>query len=160
MTRSLILLCALISAASAQIVIPQPKADVIFIHGNIYTGAVDASASLGAGTGRGSCHSRHRILAVGTRNEIAKLKGPETKIIDLGGHFVMPGFNDAHLHLAIAGLERMNVNMVGAKDIDEFRERLRAKCEAAAPGEWVVGAAGTKLCGPSRFCRAGGIWMR
>jgi len=67
------------------------------------------------------------------------LKGPETKIIDLGGHFVMPGFNDAHMHLASAGLEKLNVNLVGAKTLDEFRDRLHAKCEAAEPGEWVVG---------------------
>ncbi|MFZ1917683.1 MAG: amidohydrolase [Terriglobales bacterium] len=152
MTRALILgtlivLCALSSAASAQnssaaqaAALP-PKADVIFIHGNIYTGAVDASSSLGSGKRAEALAIRgDRILAVGTRNEIAKVKGPETRIIDLGGHFVMPGFNDAHLHLTMAGLEKMNVNMVGAKDIDEFRERLRAKCDAAAPGEWVVGA--------------------
>jgi predicted amidohydrolase YtcJ len=68
-----------------------------------------------------------------------KLKGPETKVIDLDGHFLMPGFNDAHMHLASAGLEKMNVNLVGAKTLDEFRERLRAKCEAAEPGAWVVG---------------------
>jgi len=148
MTRMLILLCALSSGASAQnassaaqTAVPQPKADVIFTHGNVYTGAVDASSSLGSSKRAEALAIRgDRILAVGTRNEIAKFKGPETKIIDLGGHFVMPGFNDAHLHLAIAGLEKMNVNMVGAKDIDEFRERLRARCKAAAPGEWVVGA--------------------
>ncbi len=58
-----------------------------------------------------------RILAVGTRDEIMKLKGPETKIIDLEGHFVMPGFNDAHMHLASAGLEKMNVDLVGAKTL-------------------------------------------
>ncbi len=144
---TLILLCALSSAPSAQNALAaqtaalQPKADVIFTHGNVYTGAVDAPSSLGAGKRAEALAVRgDRILAVGTRNEIAKLKGPETKIIDLGGHFVMPGFNDAHLHLAIAGLEKMNVNMVGAKDIDEFRERLRARCDTAAPGEWVVGA--------------------
>ena len=71
-----------------------------------------------------------RILAVGTRDEIMKLKGPETKIVDLDGHFVMPGFNDAHMHLASAGLEKMNVNMVGVKTLDEFRERLRAKVDS------------------------------
>src|SRR5208283_1985022 len=80
-----------------------------------------------------------RILAVGTRDEIMKLKGPETKIVDLEGHFVMPGFSDDHVLLASAGLEKMNVNMIGVKTLDEFRERLRAKCEAAEPGEWVVG---------------------
>ena len=119
---------------------PKPKADVIFTHANIYTGVVDATASLGAGKrAEALAVVGDRILAVGTRDEIMKLKGPETKIVDLEGHFVMPGFNDAHMHLASAGLEKMNVNMIGVKTLDEFRERLRAKCEAAEPGEWVVG---------------------
>jgi len=119
---------------------PKPKADVIFTHANIYTGAVDATASLGAGKrAEALAVVGDRILAVGTRDEIMKLKGPETKIVDLEGHFVMPGFNDAHMHLASAGLEKMNVNMIGVKTLDEFRERLRVKCEAAEPGEWVVG---------------------
>ena len=74
-----------------------------------------------------------RVLAVGARDEIMKLKGPETKIVDLDGHFVMPGFNDAHMHLASAGLEKINVNLVGVKTVDEFRERLRTKVDAAGP---------------------------
>ncbi|MGA7645992.1 MAG: amidohydrolase family protein [Terriglobales bacterium] len=119
---------------------PKPKAELIFTHGNIYTGMVDATASLGSGKrAEALAVVGDRILGVGTRDEIMKLKGPETRIIDLGGHFVMPGFNDAHMHLASAGLEKMNVNLVGAKSLDEFRERLRAKCQAAEPGEWVVG---------------------
>ncbi|MGB9235752.1 MAG: amidohydrolase [Terriglobales bacterium] len=138
--RLTILLCAIVSAASAQDAAPRPKADAIFTHGDIYTGALDASSSLGAGQRAEALAIRgDRILAVGTREEIAKLKGPETRIIDLGGHFVMPGFNDAHMHLASAGLEKLTVNMVGTKTLDEFRERLRAKVQAAEPGEWVVG---------------------
>ncbi len=124
------------SVPSAQ----KPKADLIFTHGNIYTGVVAAPSSLGMEKrAEALAVVGDRILAVGARDEIMKWKGPETKIVDLGGRFVMPGFNDAHMHLAEAGLEKMNVNLVGAKTIDEFRERLRAKCEAAAPGEWVVG---------------------
>jgi hypothetical protein len=123
------------SSPSAQ----KPKADLIFTHGNIYTGVVDA-ATLGAGKrAEALAVLGDRILAVGARDEITKLKGPETKIIDLDGHFVMPGFNDAHMHLASAGLEKMNVNLVGAKTLDEFRERLHAKVEAAGPAEWIVG---------------------
>ena len=118
----------------------KPKADLIFTHGNIFTGVVDAAASLGSGKrAEALAVLGDRILAVGARDEILKLKGPETKIVDLDGHFVMPGFNDAHMHLASAGLEKMNVNMVGAKTLDEFRDRLRAKVEAAGPAEWVVG---------------------
>jgi predicted amidohydrolase YtcJ len=139
-----VLLLALASGVLAQSGSPQgaqkPKADLIFTHGNIFTGVVDAAASLGAGKrAEALAVLGDRILAVGARDEIMKLKGPETKIIDLDGHFVMPGFNDAHMHLASAGLEKMNVNMVGAKTLDEFRDRLRAKVEAAGPAEWVVG---------------------
>ncbi|HLX84127.1 MAG TPA: amidohydrolase [Terriglobales bacterium] len=139
-----ILLCAAVCAASAQVAPPaassKPKADVIFTHANIYTGVVDVTASLGAGTrGQALAILGDKILAVGSRDEILKLKGPDSKIVDLDGHFVMPGFNDAHLHLASAGFEKMNVNLVGAKTLDEFRDRLRARCETAEPGDWVVG---------------------
>jgi len=135
-----ILLLAVASGVSAQNAAQKPKADLIFTHGNIYTGVTDAASSFGAGKrAEALAVLNDRILAVGTRDEIMKLKGPETKIVDLDGHFVMPGFNDAHMHLASAGLEKMNVNMVGVKTLDEFRERLRAKVEAAEPGEWVVG---------------------
>ena len=120
--------------------IPKPKADLIFTRGNIYTGVVDPAASLGTGQRSEALAVRgDRILAVGKRDDVMKLKGPETKIVDLGGHFVMPGFNDAHMHLASAGLEKMNVNLVGVKTLDEFRERLQAKCDAAEPGDWVIG---------------------
>ncbi|HKB98670.1 MAG TPA: amidohydrolase [Terriglobales bacterium] len=129
-----------VSTQSAQPSAQKPKADLIFTHGNIYTGAVDVTASLGAGKrAEALAVLGDRILAVGSRDEIMKLKGPDTKIVDLNGRFVMPGFNDAHMHLASAGLEKMNVNLVGAKTLDEFRDRLRAKVEAAGPAEWVVG---------------------
>jgi predicted amidohydrolase YtcJ len=135
-----ILLLVMASGISAQTVPAKPKADLIFTHGNVYTGVVDTAASLGAGKRAEALAVRgDQILAVGTRDEIMKLKGPDTKIVDLNGHFVMPGFNDAHLHLASAGLEKMNVDLVGAKTLDEFRDRLRAKCDAAEPGDWVVG---------------------
>ena len=117
-----------------------PKADLIFTRGNIYTGVFEPAPSLIAGRRAEALAVRgDRILAVGKRDEVMKLKGPETKIVDLDGRFVMPGFNDAHMHLASAGLEKMNVNLVGARTLDELRERLRARCEAAGPGEWVVG---------------------
>ena len=142
-----ILLWAVASGGLAQTSVPvqsapKPKADLIFTHGNIYTGVVniDKTSELAPAKRAEALAVRgDRILAVGARDEIMKLKGPETKVVDLDGHFVMPGFNDAHMHLASAGLEKMNVNLVGVKTLDEFRDRLRAKCETAEPGEWVVG---------------------
>ena len=133
-------LMAAMSNVMAQNVAPQSKADVIFTHANVYTGMIAPASSIGANQrAEAIAVSGDRILAVGTRDEIAKMKGPQTKIVDLGGHFVMPGFNDAHMHLASAGLEKLNVDMVGAKTLDEFRDRLRAKVEVVPPGDWVVG---------------------
>jgi predicted amidohydrolase YtcJ len=132
--------CASAQSGTTAQSVPKPKADVIFTHGNIYTGVANTASPLVASVRAVALAIRgDRILAVGTRDEVMKFKGPETKIVDLEGHFVMPGFNDAHMHLASAGLEKMNVNMVGAKTLDEFRDRLRDKVEAAGPGEWVVG---------------------
>ena len=116
-----------------------PKADVIFVHANIYTGAAESTA-MGAGKRAEALAVRgDRVLAVGERDVVMKTKGPDTKVVDLGGHFVMPGFNDAHMHLASAGFEKMNVNLVGVKTLDEFRDRIRAKVEKAGPGDWIVG---------------------
>jgi predicted amidohydrolase YtcJ len=136
------LILALIMTASvwAQNEPEKPKADVIFTHGNVYTGIVDPTSMVAGKRAEAIAVRGDRILAVGTRDEVLKTKGPDTKIIDLGGHFVMPGFNDAHMHLAHAGQEKLSVNLVGAKTLDEFRERIRAKVETARPGEWIVGA--------------------
>jgi len=149
MKRILIFLCAIASLSTsshlrAQNAAPS-KADMIFTHGNIYTGAAAPPVAPGSTTLAITTRAEaiavrgDRIVAVGTRDEIAKLKGPETRVVDLGGHFVMPGFNDAHMHLASAGLEKLNVDMVGVKTLDEFRERLRASVDATPPGEWVIG---------------------
>jgi predicted amidohydrolase YtcJ len=116
-----------------------PKADVIFVHGNVYTG-VPANTPFSSILREEAIALRgDRILAVGTNLEIEKLKGPQTQVVDLGGHFVMPGFNDAHMHLASAGLQKLNVDLTGVKSLDEFRERVLAKVETAKPGEWIRG---------------------
>src|SRR3954464_2257874 len=118
----------------------KPKADLIFTHGNVYTGSVDPSSMVAGQRAEAIAIREDRILAVGTRDEVLKTKGPDTKIVDLGGHFVMPGFNDAHLHLAHAGQEKLSVNLVGVKTLDEFRERVRSGVAKAGPGEWVIGS--------------------
>src|SRR5258708_15887050 len=139
MRAALIIALSLTASMRAQNAPDKPKADLIFTHGNIYTGTVDAT-SLVAGQRAESIAIRgDRILAVGTRDEVLKTKGPETKIVDLGGRFVMPGFNDAHLPLAHAGQEKMSLNLVGVKTLDEFRNRVLGAVEKAEPGAWIVG---------------------
>ncbi|HWX94244.1 MAG TPA: amidohydrolase family protein [Terriglobales bacterium] len=137
--RLAVCLCGVMSAMQAEDQPAKPKADVIFVHGNVYTGVAMASGFKAIQRAEAVAVRGDRIEAVGNTAEILKLNGPETKVIELGGKFLMPGFNDAHAHLAHGGFERLNVNLTGVKSLDEFRARIRAKAESAAPGEWIEG---------------------
>ena len=117
----------------------KPKADIIFTHANAYTGVAVVSSFKTTKRAEAIAVRDGRFEEVGDLTEVMKLRGPQTQVIDLGGKFVMPGFNDAHLHLAAAGFLELNVDMKGVKTLDEFRERLRAKVETAAPGDWILG---------------------
>ena len=129
----------MVCTARAQEPPAHPKADIIFTHGNVYTGVAVASSFKAIKRAEAIAIRGDRIQAVGENADILKLRGPETEVIDLGGRFVMPGFNDAHAHLVNGGFEQLNVNLVGVKSLDEFRQRIRAKVETAAPGEWILG---------------------
>ncbi len=134
-----VLFLVAVTVAQSQEQKPVP-ADTIYLHANIYTGValkssfpmverVPAMAVLG-----------DRILAAGKEQEVLKHNGRLTRIVDLGGKFVMPGFNDAHLHLASGGFQMLSVDLTGAKSLEEFRDRIRARVEKAEPGEWIVGS--------------------
>ena len=79
------------------------------------------------------------IMVAGTDDEAKKWQGPTTKMVDLGGAFVMPGFNDAHAHLGDAGRIKLSVDVTGTKSLAEMQERVKAAAQAAAPGAWLTG---------------------
>jgi predicted amidohydrolase YtcJ len=137
--RSAFALLGAVSVMYAQEQPAKPKADVILVHGNVYTGVAMTSGFSAIRRAEAIAVRGDRIEAVGENADILKLKGPETQVIDVGGKFVMPGFNDAHAHLAAGGAERLNVNLTGAKSLEEFRARIRAKVETAKPGDWILG---------------------
>src|ERR1700761_3491772 len=89
----------------------QTPADVIFINGKIYTGSPAVGTKPAHPPAQAIAVSGGKISAIGSNEDIQKLKGPKTQIVDLGGHFVMPGFNDAHVHLGAAGFEKLNVEL-------------------------------------------------
>lgn len=117
-----------------------PKADSIFLHGNIYTGITGTSSFHVVQRAEALAIQGDRILAVGKNDDIAKYKGPQTVVVDLQGHFVLPGFNDAHMHLTDAGFKRLTVDLTGVKSMEEFRERVAKRVETAEPQEWIVGS--------------------
>ena len=116
-----------------------PKADVIFVHANVYTGVPANTAFSSILREEAMAVRGDRILATGKNADMEKYKGPQTQVIDLGGHFVMAGFNDAHLHLADGGAQRLGVDLEGVKSLDELRQRLAEKVAAAKAGEWILG---------------------
>jgi len=146
---AVLMVLTMASLSSAQQ--PQTPADVIFINGNIYTGVGDFTVTTKNGTlppftskvpqrsEQALASSQGKIIAVGTNEDIQKLKGPKTQVFDLGGHFVMPGFNDAHVHLGSGGFEKLNVNLVSSKSLDDMKQRIAARVKTAAPGEWIIG---------------------
>ena len=60
------------------------------------------------------------------------------EVIDLGGKFLMPGFNDAHLHFLSGGFYLMGIDLRPAKSIKELRQILLAYVKNF-PGKWVTG---------------------
>ncbi len=109
-----------------------PAPDIIFVNGDIYTQSTPTRAQAIA-------IRDGRIVAVGSNDEIRKLKSPHTQVVDLGGHFVMPGFNDAHVHLEEAGLEAQSVDLRGTRSLQEMQQRIAASAKTGAPTDWLVG---------------------
>jgi predicted amidohydrolase YtcJ len=80
------------------------------------------------------------ILAVGDDDEVSALAEKGVKVVDLEKHFVMPGFNDAHVHLGGAGEDWLAVRLFGAASVGELQRRLAAAVKERKPGEWITGS--------------------
>ena len=80
------------------------------------------------------------ILAIGEEDEVSALVEKGTNVVDLEGRFVMPGFNDAHVHLGSAGQDALAVRLHGASTITEVQKRLSEAVAQTKPGEWIAGS--------------------
>jgi predicted amidohydrolase YtcJ len=114
----------------------QPRvatADLVFKNGNIYT-ANDSSPKAQA-----LAVKADRILFVGSNAEVQRYVGANTRIVDLHGNTVLPGFADAHQHLSGVGFREMTLNLEGTNSLDELLTKLKTRVDQAKPGEWVTG---------------------
>jgi predicted amidohydrolase YtcJ len=120
---------------------PQPEgptdasstADMIFVGGRVFLAdsANTVAQALAVRDGR--------VLAVGTDAEVRRLAGQETRVIDLAGRLVTPGFNDAHIHFGAGGRGLLEVDLLGTSSLAEIERRVAAAAAQAQPGEWVLG---------------------
>ena len=123
---------SLLAAPAAAAAQPEP-ADLVLRNARVYT-ANDKQPKAEAVAVKGD-----KIVFVGGNRDAARLVGPATKVVDLAGAAVFPGFTDAHMHLPALGEREMNLNLEGTNTLEEFLARVKARVDQAKPGQWVTG---------------------
>jgi predicted amidohydrolase YtcJ len=113
--------------------ITKHPADVV-VYGKIWTGnekqPLAEAMAINADT----------IVAIGTRSDVARYAGDETRIIEASpGQLITPGFIDTHTHFVDGGFRLQSVLLRDAKTPSEFIQRIKDYGETLPPGEWIVG---------------------
>jgi predicted amidohydrolase YtcJ len=82
-----------------------------------------------------------RVVASGT---VAALRArfPEADVVDFGDAVIVPGFNDAHAHLAVAAEDMLHLDLSAdaVQSLAQIAEKLRARCAVTPPGDWIRGS--------------------
>ena len=82
---------------------------------------------------------RDRIIKVGSNDEVKQFAGNITRIVDLQGKTVIPGFIDTHIHVADFGRFLMWLDLRGTESISDLQQYLRDRTEKTSVGKWIVG---------------------
>ena len=95
------------------------------------------------------------IMAVGTDQAMKPHEGPTTKIVDLGGRFLMPGFFDSHVHALEAGINEKLCFFPDGLTLDDY-EVIARECALSQAGKaWVLGAGVFRsIFGKATNCRS------
>jgi len=137
MTRTLHLCSLLVIAFGVQACDSNDPAtaDHVFINGGIYT--VDAQRSWA----EAAAVVDGEIVYVGGNDGARELIGSDTRVIDLEGKLLLPGFHDAHVHLMYGGFVETRCNLTGVASIDQVRELLEDCALDPGSGEegWILG---------------------
>jgi hypothetical protein len=133
--RITLIIVALASSAftiNAQEMMSPDPADLILRNGLVYT--VDSTNTMTEAVAiRGG-----KFVFVGSNNDVKRYKGKQTRVIDLKGAFVLPGFNDNHVHFASAA-QFLEFNIMRVATQQEFVARVREVAARLPKGEWILG---------------------
>ncbi len=116
---------------------PATPRTVYFLHGRIYTNDPQHPWAAAMAVREG------KIYCIGAIDQIMLECGggqENAETIKLNGHFVMPGFNDAHVHLGAAGADMLAVQLNGSASVDELQKRLADAVATHKEGEWITGS--------------------
>ncbi len=113
------------------------KADLILTGGKVVT--MDPAGTVAEAV----AVRRNLVERVGSAESVLELAGPHTRVVELGGRTVVPGFIDSHSHMISTGARRrLYVDLseeVGVHSIADLVKRLRERAEGTPRGEWVLG---------------------
>ncbi|MDH4066778.1 MAG: amidohydrolase, partial [Acidobacteriota bacterium] len=127
---------AMVGCGPGQVGQPAPAsqaADLLIVNGRVFT-AHDAGT-----VAQAVAVSGNTILRVGTDEELAPLRGPETRVIDAGGGTVAPGFNDAHVHFVSGGQSLGDVDLAGLTTLREVQAAISTFAATKPADAWIRG---------------------
>ncbi|MBI1768956.1 MAG: amidohydrolase [Bacteroidetes bacterium] len=108
-------------------------ADLIIRGGKIYT-ANDSQTEVEAVAVKGD-----KIIFTGRESDAEKFKNDQTKVIDLQGKTMTPGFIEGHGHLLGLGFQELTLNLADTKSYDELVERVKDAVAKSKRGDWIIG---------------------
>ena len=109
-----------------------PPADLI-VYGRVWTG--DSARPRAAGVAL----LGDSVVAVGSRREVGRYRGPSTRVIDVGDGSVLPGLGDSHTHFIDGGYQLMSVDLRDADSPAEFVRRIAEFARRVPRGRWILG---------------------
>ena len=108
-------------------------ADLIITDAKIWTGNIDQPWA------KALAVKSDTIMAVGSNEDILRLKGEITQVLNMQDKFVAPGFIDSHLHFLTGGLNLSSVQLRDANTREEFISRIAEYAKTVKPGTWILG---------------------
>ncbi|HEY7825951.1 MAG TPA: amidohydrolase [Candidatus Acidoferrales bacterium] len=124
-------------AAIAPQALPSPAdgfADLVLENGIVYSGIAKTPRANGV-----AIRGEYIVAVTNTPQDLKPWIGPRTRVIDLKNQFAMPGWNDAHVHMAEAGYAGLEIRLDGVHSLAEFQQRIRDRLPQYKPGEWILG---------------------
>jgi predicted amidohydrolase YtcJ len=80
-----------------------------------------------------------RVVAVGPEREVRALAGSGTEVVDLRGRLLVPGFQDAHVHPAESGRERLLCDLTVSEGAAEYRDLIERYASGNPEAGWILG---------------------
>lgn len=113
--------------------IAEEAADILLLRGRVWTAEANPAWAEAVAVRGG------RVVAVGTTSEVESLRGPRTEVIHLGGRLVVPGFDDAHVHLIDGSISLDRVDLADLPGVSQIQARIKEWARAHPQKPWVVG---------------------